>query len=167
MILAIDVQYEENSAVVAGVLFPKWSSTEPNRDMVKSVSGIEPYESGAFYKRELPCILSLLQDVNEHLETIVIDGFVTLGKEEKKGLGMYLYEALGEKISIIGVAKRSFKDTPKICEIYRGDSSKPLFVTSVGLSLGEAIAGVASMHGKHRIPTLLKKADQLCRGTSD
>lgn len=164
MILAVDVQYEDNSALAAGVIFPMWSSTEPNRYITKSISGIEPYEPGAFYKRELPCILSLLEDVNEHLEIIVVDGFVTLGKEETKGLGMYLFEALNEKTTVIGVAKKAFKDTPKACEVYRGESLNPLYVTSVGLSLEKAISGVASMHGKHRIPTLLKKADQLCRG---
>lgn len=37
------------------------------------------------------------------------------------------------------------------------------FVTAVGESLSAAKAGVARMHGSHRIPTLLKAVDQLCR----
>ena len=65
---------------------------------------------------------------------------------------------------MIGVAKRSFKDTPEQCELFSGDSTKPLFVTAVGMTLGEAKAHIASMHGEHRIPTLLKRVDQLCRG---
>ena len=48
--------------------------------------------------------------------------------------------------------------------IYRGDSAKPLFVTAVGMTLEEAKAHIASMHGEHRIPTLLRRVDQLCRG---
>ena len=164
MILAIDVQYEEDSALAAGVLFSSWGSPEPDKSVVKTIEGIEPYEAGSFYKRELPCILSLLEDIEETIEVIIVDGFVTLGKEESKGLGMHLYDSLENKIPIIGVAKRSFKGTPEQCELYSGDSAKPLFITAVGVSLEDAKSLIASMDGKHRIPTLLKRVDQLCRG---
>lgn len=164
MILATDVHYNEHTALAAGVLFNNWQSDESCRCLIKPVLGIEPYEPGAFYKRELPCILSLLEDLRELPATIVVDGYVTLGEEKRKGLGMHLHEALDGAVSVIGVAKQAFKDTPKNCEIYRGDSSKPLYVTAVGVSFEDPVAGIVSMHGKHRIPALLKKADQLCRG---
>lgn len=164
MILATDVQYNEHTALAAGVLFEDWQSDESYKCLVKPVCGIAPYEPGAFYKRELPCILSLLEDLSEMPTTIVVDGYVTLGEDKRKGLGMHLYEALDEKVAIIGVAKQAFKDTPKECEVLRGDSSKPLYVTSAGVGFDEAVASIVSMPGKHRIPVLLKKADQLCRG---
>ena len=164
MILAIDVQYQEDSALAAGVLFSSWDSATPDSSIIKTIQGIAPYEAGSFYKRELPCILSLLEDIDEAISVIVVDGFVTLGADESKGLGMHLHNSLQNKIPVIGVAKRSFKDTPEQCELYSGDSARPLFVTVVGMTLEQAKAHIASMHGKHRIPTLLKRVDQLCRG---
>ena len=164
MIFTIDVQYTDNSALAAGVIFPRWDSDEIERILLKDIREIAPYEPGNFYKRELPCILALLEDVEEELEAIVIDGFVSLGSNEKAGLGMHLYNAIDKSAPIVGVAKKSFVDTPKECEIYRGSSAKPLFVTAAGIRLDEAKSLIASMHGKHRIPTILKKADQLCRG---
>lgn len=164
MILAIDVQYEEDSALAAGVLFSSWDSATPDKSIVKTISGIEPYEPGSFYKRELPCILSLLEDLEDDIDVIIVDGFVTLGETEDKGLGMHLYDSLENKITVIGVAKRSFKDTPEKCELYSGGSEKPLFITAVGIDLEDAKSLITSMDGKHRIPTLLKKVDQLCRG---
>lgn len=164
MILAIDVQYDDDSALVAGVLFDKWPDAEPRRCLTKRVHDIKPYEPGNFYKRELPCIVSLLTEISECLEVIIVDGFVTLGQEPRKGLGMHLFDTLNGKTAVVGVAKKAFKDTPEICEVLRGKSSKPLYITAVGIDLEEAITAVSSMHGKHRTPTLLKMADQLCRG---
>ena len=111
MILAIDVQYQEDSALAAGVLFSSWDSAAPDRSIIKTIQGIAPYKAGSFYKRELPCILSLLEDIEEAIGVIVVDGFVTLGANEEKGLGMHLYDSLENKTPVIGVAKRSFKDT--------------------------------------------------------
>ncbi|WP_020411213.1 endonuclease V [Microbulbifer variabilis] len=158
------MQYADNTALAAGVIFPRWDSDEIERILLRDIGEIVPYESGNFYKRELPCILALLEDIEEELEAIVIDGFVSLGSIEKAGLGMHLYNAIDKSVPILGVAKKSFVDTPKECEIYRGCSAKPLFVTSAGINLEEAKSLITSMHGKHRIPTILKKADQLCRG---
>ena len=42
-------------------------------------------------KRELPCILALLQDITVEPLIVVVDGYVTLGKHHKPGLGMHLY----------------------------------------------------------------------------
>ena len=164
MIFTIDVQYAENNALAAGLLFPHWNSDEIERVVIKEINEIAPYEPGNFYKRELPCILSLLEDVEEELEAIIVDGFVSLGSEEQEGLGMHLYNAIDRSIPVIGVAKKTFVDTPRECEVFRGDSLKPLFVTSIGLPLSEAKNLVTTMHGKYRIPTQLKKVDQLCRG---
>lgn len=63
MNLAIDVQYDGDSATVAGILFQDWGSSAVSKTVITKVNGVEPYEAGAFYKRELPCILELLKDV--------------------------------------------------------------------------------------------------------
>lgn len=117
MKLAVDVQYEQSSAIVAGVLFDDWTSNMVVRTLTVKVVDIEPYEPGAFYKRELPCILELLKHVTEDLDVIIIDGFVKLGQDETDGLGMHLYRATKELTPVIGVAKKPFSGTPNAYEI--------------------------------------------------
>ncbi len=165
MLLATDIQYGDDSAIAAGVLFSSWLDAESAQTITRQIQGIEPYEPGSFYKRELPCLLELLSDVDLNaLTAIIIDGYVMLGEAQTPGLGMHLYEAIDRAVPVIGVAKNRFADTPKDCEILRGDSQSPLFVTSVNMPLEVAKANIAGMHGDNRIPTMLKKADQLCRG---
>ena len=110
MILAIDVDYKESTATVAGVFFKHWKDSEASDVIVTNMEGICEYETGAFYKRELPCILKLLDEVKHPLSCIVVDGYVFLDGISKSGLGKYLYDALGKKIPVIGVAKRSFSN---------------------------------------------------------
>jgi len=162
--LVIDVHYENNSAIVAGILFEDWTTNEISRTILTTLNHVEPYEPGAFYKRELPCILELLKEVTEELNCIIIDGYVVLGEDQVDGLGMHLYHSMNQEIPIIGVAKKPFLGTPKDYEVFRGESKNPLLISSVGLSLEKSKTLVKSMHGKHRIPTLLKQVDQLCRG---
>ncbi|MBX2864681.1 MAG: endonuclease V [Leptolyngbyaceae cyanobacterium MAG.088] len=174
MILATDVQYAdpaenvlgdgESAAIAAGVLFTHWQSEHSYRHLVRPIHTVAPYEPGAFYKRELPCLLTLLADINIELEAIIVDGYVSLGQHQKPGLGMHLYDALSQAVPVIGVAKNKFAHTPEFCEVLRGRSQKPLFVTAVGMPLETAKLSVESMHGDNRIPTVLKKVDQLCRG---
>lgn len=164
MILAVDVQYTLNAALAAGILFSDWKSDNTQQLLLKSIDKIAPYEPGSFYKRELPCILALLSEVNINLDVIIVDGYVMLGKDNTPGLGMHLYNSLNGAIPVIGVAKKEFIGTPNACQLQRGKSQKPLYITSVGIELSLAKFYIASMHGKYRIPTLLKKVDQLCRG---
>jgi len=164
MILATDIHYFENKANAAGLLFEDWTSEEVHQQRVVTLENVAPYESGQFYKRELPCILKLLEEIDlAQLEVIIVDGYVTLGAEQSDGLGMYLYRELEDEIPVIGVAKNEFEGTPEKSKIYRGDSKKPLFVTSVGIALEDAKKKVEQMHGSYRLTTLLKQVDQLCR----
>lgn len=164
MILAVDVYYRGNqSACAAGILFPRWESDEITCSYIKKCKAPAPYEPGAFYKRELPCILSLLHSINQVFDIIIVDGYVNLGNNARPGLGMHLYQSLEQHTPIIGIAKNTFVGTPEECKVYRGKSRNPLFVTSVGITLEEAKLLVQNMHGKHRIPTVLKKVDQMCR----
>ena len=64
----------------------------------------------------------------------------------------------------IGVAKTAYRGAAFAERVLRGTSQSPLFVTGVGIEASEAAALVAAMHGPHRIPTLLRRVDQLARG---
>ncbi len=164
MILAMDVQYADKEAVVAGVLFERWQDAEPIRDLTATVTNIAPYEPGSFYKRELPCILHLINQYHLFPTYIIVDGYVFLDGASRPGLGKYLFDALNQSIPIIGVAKRRFKGIDASYGVLRGESLTPLYVTAVGIEVVEAQRLVGLMHGRYRIPTLLKRVDQLCRG---
>jgi deoxyribonuclease V len=163
MILAVDAYYSKNSARVAGIGFERWSSQNPRHIYYSRVQGVDDYRPGEFYKRELPCILALIDEHGLTPGTIVIDGYVYLDGLSKPGLGKYLFDALNGEITIVGVAKNPFPGISRHCEILRGGSTRPLLVTAVGMELSRAKACVLKMHGKDRIPTLLKKADQESR----
>lgn len=163
MILTTDVAYGDADAVAAGVLHRDWEAAEAERVIVKPIAEVASYEPGAFYKRELPCLLKLLEDVDGVLDAVVIDGYVTLGAEAAPGLGWHLHEALGGSIPVVGVAKSAFTGTPEDRRVFRADSRQPLFVTAIGMPLAQAKARVAGMHGQHRLPTMLKLADRAGR----
>lgn len=166
MILAVDVQYapQDEWAQTGGLIFKKWAASEPVAEFVTTLNEVSPYESGAFYKRELPCILPLIRQVLSSfpVETIVVDGFVNLA-EGVAGLGRHLHTELGCEVEVIGVAKNDFEGATAI-PIIRGISRKPLWVSSTE-DHAVAAACVASMAGDSRIPLLLKRADSLARGT--
>jgi len=162
MILATDVHYSHSTAVAAGVLFDHWNYPEPKREYVCKIQKIEPYESGKFYKRELPCILTLLKTHNLSVDCIVVDGFVYLDDDLRPGLGKYLFDTLGGVVTVVGVAKTAFQGISNENEVVRGKSEKPLYVTSTG-DIDTAKRDIIRMHGDYRIPTLLKRVDSLCR----
>ena len=163
MILAVDVHYTNDSATVAGVTFEHWTDESETGLYLSHLSGIKEYISGQFYKRELPCILKLLEEHRLFPDIIVIDGFVHLDATSTPGLGLYLFNALNKKVPVIGAAKNPFAGIPEACKLLRGQSKKPLFITSAGIPLEQAKDGIRRMSGKDRIPVLLKKADQLSR----
>jgi deoxyribonuclease V len=163
VILAVDVDYRENGAIVAGVAFGNWQDEFHESVFLSRVTNVQAYEPGSFYKREMPCIIQLLLDHNLSPDFLVIDGFVMLGHESRPGLGMYIYEAFERKTPIIGVAKTAFQGSKAEWAVLRGKSQKPLYVTAVGIDLENAKKFIRSMHGKNRIPTLLKLVDSECR----
>jgi len=163
MILAIDVHYHADSASAAGISFESWTDGMPTNAFTASIRDIADYEPGQFYKRELPCMLALLNVVDIPIDLLVIDGYVYLSDNQQPGLGHYLYSALEEQIPVIGVAKNAFRQMTTCGMAYRGKSSKPLYVTSVGIELAVATDLIQQMHGPYRIPTLLKMADTLAR----
>lgn len=163
MILATDVQYLDRKGIVAGVLFEDWNSSAPAGEYVSEVDIDAAYIPGQFYKRELPCILALLREHALSANIIIIDGYVFLDENERPGLGKYLYDALDGNAVIVGVAKNVFSGIGGEHMVFRGRSKIPVYITVIGDSLESAKKNVLSMYGEHRIPSLLKKADRLCR----
>lgn len=162
MIVAMDVDYRDDGARVAGVAFDDWSDAEPAEARVVQMGDVADYEPGAFYRRELPCLQAVLNAMDAQADALVVDGYVWLAPgHTKKGLGAYLHDATG--LPVVGVAKTAFGGSGWARAVVRGTSVKPLFVTAVGLGEDEAADAVACMHGPHRVPTLLREVDRLCR----
>lgn len=165
---ALDVHYDEDHqlGVAAGVVFADWQDAQPLSVHVRQHKGFEPYVPGQFYRRELPCLLPLIDAIHESttLGVIVVDGHVDLDSG-RPGLGRHLYEALGAEIEIIGVAKNQFRGGPAK-PVYRGQSARPLWITSTGC-VDKAVRAIASMHGPNRLPTLLRRVDRAARRGSE
>jgi deoxyribonuclease V len=163
MIAATDCDYRGSDGVAAVILFADWRAESPDFEHREMFHNPEPYQPGSFYRRELPWILSALGRVRGRFGTVIIDGYVWLAPDRRPGLGAHLFQALGETIPIIGVAKSSFQGSPHAQRILRGSSRRPLFITAAGIDPITAAERVKHMHGSHRIPTLLKRVDGLCR----
>lgn len=165
MILAFDTYYYDNKAKTVCLEFTEWNQEKDFKVHTEIIDNVSEYIPGEFYKRELPCIFSLLNKIVLKEDTIIIvDGFVYLDDDKKYGLGGHLYEKLNKKIPIIGVAKTNFASIEKDKKpLFRGDSKKPLFVTSIGIDLEDAFQKIESMAGEFRIPTLLKEMDRLTK----
>lgn len=165
MILAFDTFYTNDMAITVAVEFNSWSDSEPIAEHYSINTTINDYVSGEFYKRELPCILKTLETISlKDCQAIIIDGYVVLDDYGKLGLGGYLFNALNKKIPIIGVAKTDFHQINKLKElVYRGESKKPLFITSLGIETKLAANYIKIMNGEYRLPQLLKRVDSLGR----
>ncbi|WP_431243158.1 endonuclease V [Flavobacterium sp. P21] len=165
MILAFDTYYYDNKAKTVCLEFTEWNQEKDFKVHTEIIDNVSEYIPGEFYKRELPCILSLLNKIDLKEDAIIIvDGFVYLDDDKKYGLGGHLYEKLNKKIRIIGVAKTNFASIEKDKKpLLRGDSKKPLYVTSIGIDLEDAFQKIESMAGEFRIPTLLKEMDRLTK----
>ncbi len=156
--VALDVAYGETQAVVAAVAFAGPTAVDALWERRLAVAPIAPYIPGEFYRRELPCLLAALKDT--YPDVVVVDGYVDLSPT-RPGLGRYLYQKI--QVPVIGVAKTAFLGAVAQ-EVIRGGSLRPLYVTAAGLDLTQAAQNIQAMAGPHRLPTLLKRADQLCRG---
>lgn len=165
MILAFDTYYFDGKAKTVCLEFTEWNQSENFKIHTEIIENFEEYIPGEFYRRELPCIMSLLKQFDlKDIKYIVVDGFVYLDDEKKYGLGGYLYEKLNKEIPIIGVAKTNFASIEKHKRtLLRGNSKKPLFVTAIGIELDDAFRKVESMAGEFRMPTLLKEMDRLTK----
>jgi len=166
MKIVLDVAYHHCHAVAGLVRFREWDSDRPVswRTIVCPAPG--PYVPGEFYRRELPCLIRALESIPPDYSHVLIDGYVHLRRPRFKGLGGYLYEYLAGRAVVIGVAKSPLALARDFVPVLRGQSRRPLFVSAMGTDLETTAAVVANMHGRHRLPTMIKLADSLARRAS-
>ncbi len=163
MKLAVSVHRDGPGAMVAAVAFEAWDAPEPTRSYTSRIAQLEPAVRGELDLRDLPCVLQLLRDHALEPEVLLIDGFVHLDAKESAGPGQHLYHALGGRVAIIGVSKTPLPDLPAQFEVIREVEARPLIVTCAGIDLGAAKARLRAMHGKRRVPTLLKLVARIAK----
>jgi len=158
VIAIVDVHYGATRARAGCVVIARWADERAAIERTAEVEGIEPYVTGELYRRELPALLAVLDGIDA--EIVVIDGYVWIAPGAP-GLGARLHEAIGR--TVVGVAKRELVGAPALA-VVRGESARPLWVSAIGMDTNEAARQVAAMHGAHRLPTLIQRADHLARG---
>lgn len=163
-IAVVDVHYGVSGATAACVILAAWEAERPVLEVTADIERVLPYESGNFYRRELPCITTVLDKLPRKPNVVVIDGYVWLGEESRAGLGAHLHETMGGKIAVVGVAKSFYPFGKDVAEVWRAQSKRPLYISAAGMNLSTAADWVRKMHGGSRIPTALRRVDQLCRG---
>ncbi len=164
MIACVDVHYHPAGSATAALLaFRDWPSEHAAAEHIAHLPQVEPYRPGELYKRELPCLLAVLAQAAVRFDAVIVDAYVTLDPQGKAGLGARLHAELGGSVPVVGVAKTPFASASHAIPVLRGKSHSPLWVTSAGLEAPAAAAHVRSMHGPHRIPTLLREVDHLAR----
>jgi deoxyribonuclease V len=166
MKLVMDVHIQGDSALVAAVAFDDWGAFEGTKTYTLRVDHVEKPVKGELDLRELPWLLQLLQNHSLQPEVIVFDGLVHLDAQETPGLGRHLHDTLGGRTGVIGAARTGFKDTPEQFEVYREEETGPLIVTCAGIDLGAAKARIRTMHGRKRVPTLMKLAARIAKGNA-
>ena len=129
--------------------------------------------------------MAVLRPLKDRISTVIVDSYVWLPDSEspraspasdpvgdwpisippkcRPGMGAYVYRELLGWVPVVGVAKSPFHGDCGAVKVFRGQSKMPLFVTAAGMDVQEAADNVRRMHGRHRIPTLLKRVDQLAR----
>jgi deoxyinosine 3'endonuclease (endonuclease V) len=182
--IAIDTYYYKDRAKTVGVIFENWEDPDPIEIISTWSSSFGPYIPGEFYKRELPCIMDLLNQIPDILDydVIILDGLARLPGSIEEGLGLHLEKELDKKYpnfrnshptsptmiygpAIMGVAKTKFKGVEEdtgTCKVLRGEAKTPLYTNTTWMKMSSAGAAecLKKMHGPYRIPTLLKLLDR-------
>jgi deoxyribonuclease V len=159
---AVDVHYlDAGGARAAVVVAADGRFSTITAEHVALIPTVAPYQPGAFYLRELPAIHAALALAGP-ISLLVIDGYVDLDPDGRPGLGARVHAETS--LSVVGVAKTTFRTATHAVPVHRGNSSRPLFVTAAGLGMREAATMVAAMAGPHRLPDALRRVDALARG---
>lgn len=163
MKLVVAVHFDGAQANAAAVAFDAWDAAEPLKTYVSLIAPVEKAVRGAVDLREVSCVMQLLREHGLTPELLLIDGFVHLDTDETPGVGRHLYEALGGSIPVVGVSKKSLPGLSAQSEVLREDEAPPLVVTCAGIDIGAAKVRLRSMHGRKRVPTLMKLAARLAK----
>jgi deoxyribonuclease V len=164
MKLAVGVHPHGDGAWAAAVAFEEWDAREATRTYASRIEQLQKPARGELDLRDLSCVMQLLREHKLEPDTILIDGAVYLDAADTPALGRHLYDALGGRVAIIGMSTKAMPGLPAQFEVYREEEARPLFVTCAGVDLGAAKVRVRGMHGKRRVPTLMKLAGRLARG---
>lgn len=162
LIAALDAHYAAAAAAGGCVLFEGWRAPDALSEATVLTSAPADYEPGAFYKRELPVLLALLDKLDARPEIVIVDGYTRFGPG-RPALGAHLRQALGGGPIIVGVAKTPYAGAEGAADVIRGGAARPLIVTADGIDVAAAATAVAAMSGPYRLPTHLKRADALAR----
>lgn len=163
MIACFDVHYDNGFANAAAIVFNHWTDENIVDHFLVRCNSVGEYQAGSFYQRELGPLMEVIRQFDFSIQAYVIDAYCHLSADRCPGLGAHLHKELSGDIQVIGVAKNRFRDTNHAIELLRGDSDRPLFVSSIGIDYQAAASHIQSMFGEHRIPTLLKRVDRLAR----
>jgi deoxyribonuclease V len=158
---AVDVHYlSTGGARAAAVLAADAFFAHILAERTAVVPQVAPYRPGEFYRRELPPLRAVLENLSG-LGLLVVDGYADLDPAGRPGLGAHAHAEFG--IPVIGVAKSRFRTATHAVPVLRGSSARPLFVTSAGMSAADAADLVRHMTGRYRLPDALRRADTLAR----
>jgi deoxyribonuclease V len=168
MKLVMDYQIDGDAARVGAVAFDDWSAGEGTKNYALDVAHVEKAAKGELDLRALPWLIRLLEANRLQPEAIVLEGFVHLDAQDTPALGRRLHDTLGGRTAVIGVSRSPFKgDTPDQFCVFREEETPPLVVTCAGIDLGAAKARIRVMHGRKRVPTLMKLAARIAKGSVD
>jgi deoxyribonuclease V len=130
------------------------------RERSVRLDDVAPYRPGAFFERELPALRAVLAGVGS-LDLLIVDGYVHLDPDGRPGLGAHAHAEFG--VPVIGVAKTAFHGASQAIVVQRGQATRPLYVTAIGVPPGEAAMLVRQMAGPYRMPDALRRVDALSR----
>jgi deoxyribonuclease V len=136
---AVDVQYlSTGGARAAAVLAADAVFAHVLAERTGLVPQVAPYQPGEFYRRELPPLRAVLDDLDDlgGLGLLVVDGYADLDSAGRPGLGAHAHAEFG--IPVIGVAKSRFRTATHAVPVLRGSSARPLFVTAAGMPAADA-----------------------------
>lgn len=162
LFVAADVHYLDEASSRAAMVAARdrrFSVITSSRTAI--VPAGAPYRPGEFYLRELPPLRAIISAAGD-LALIVVDGYVDLDPAGRPGLGARVFDEFG--VPVIGVAKTAFRTATHAAKVIRAQSSRPLYVTAAGMTVGDAADLVSGMAGQFRVPDALKRADRLARG---
>jgi deoxyribonuclease V len=169
MKLILAVRHDEDASVAVAVGFDDWAASEPVRSYTSRVPA-PPADAAAKapkVDRTTRDIVAWSQLLREHAlapEALLIDGLVDLDASgDTPGPGRRLFDALAGRVPVIGVSKSAMPGATTQFEVHREEEAAPLIVTVAGIDLGAAKARVRAMHGRKRVPTLMKLAARLAK----
>ncbi len=121
---AVDVHYSDaGGGTAALVVCGELALAMVLDEHVANIPRVAPYEPGALFKRELPCIGAVLA-LNGPLDLLVVDGYATLDPGGRPGLGAYAADAFN--LPVIGVGKTPFRASTHAIKVIRGTATRPL-----------------------------------------